>query len=443
METNLFHFDMLAALMAGLIGFIGLCVAVFSLRYLKGDRASGRFFTTLGAMIGSLFVLVCADHIVLFLGAWAAANLLLVRLMIHKAEWTAARASGRLAFQFLSFGFACILGGFILLAMHSGEMTVQGLLGATYDPLILTGSLTLIAIGAAVQCGLWPFQNWLLSSLNSPTPTSAIMHAGLVNGGGFLLVRLAPLYVQIPNLLMALFVIGLAAAIVGTLWKLMQSDVKRMLACSTMGQMGFMVVQCGLGLFPAAIAHLCWHGMFKAYLFLASGAAAQEKRLPVASAPSLAVFTLSLLCGIGGMAAFIGAARIDALAMDTTLFLSGMAFIAGTQLAISMLQKPSFTTLAFAAFATAAIGALYGFSVEAFKALLAPMELMQPQPLNALHIAGFIAMALCWLAMLFARGMAPAKNGTPRWLLRGYTEMLNASQPHPATITAIRNEYRY
>jgi len=127
------------------------------------------------------------------------------------------------------------------------------------------------------QSAIWPFHTWLISSLNSPTPVSAIMHAGLINGGGFLLTRFAGLFVQSTGMLQVIFFLGLLTALIGTLWKLMQHDIKRMLACSTMGQMGFMIAQCGLGLFPAAIAHLCWHGLFKAYLFLSSGSAAHEK----------------------------------------------------------------------------------------------------------------------------------------------------------------------
>ena len=87
------------------------------------------------------------------------------------------------------------------------------------------------------------------------------MHAGLVNGGGFLIVRFAPLYLNYPGILNIIFIIGLSTAIMGTLWKLMQSDIKRMLACSTMAQMGFMIAQCGLGLFSAAIAHIILHGL--------------------------------------------------------------------------------------------------------------------------------------------------------------------------------------
>lgn len=442
MGLEVFHFDALSAIMSILIGFIGLCVAAFSWRYLKGDHAQGRFFTTLGLMITALFVLVCANHIVLFLGAWVLANLLLVRLMVHKNSWRAARESGSLTFKHFAFGFAVMAGGFAMLYMQTGETSIQGLINSSYNPVVLTGALSLIAIGAMVQCGLWPFHRWLISSLNSPTPTSAIMHAGLVNGGGFLLARLTTLYIQLPDLLTVLFVIGMVTALVGTLWKLMQSDVKRMLACSTMGQMGFMIAQCGLGLFPAAVAHLCWHGMFKAYLFLASGGVAQEKRLDLGYPPSIKVFALSLLCGLAGAWAFVWAGHFNIAAGDTTLFLIGLTFIAGTQLAMPIMKNKPWKALPLAGLVTVLAGALYGFSIYAFESLLAPMALMQPQELSALHIIGFATLFIAWLSILF--GLNPERNGTmPRSMLRAYVAMLNASQPHPKTITAHRNHYQY
>jgi len=385
---------------------------------------------------------VSVDHIGVFMGAWAAANILLVRLMVHKKGWRAARASGRLTLQYFALGFAAMAGGFALLYTQTGQTSIQMIVHSQFDPAVLTAALSLIAVGAMVQSGLWPFHRWLTSSLNSPTPTSAIMHAGLVNGGGFLLARFAPLYGQVSELLLVLFVMGMVTALVGTLWKLMQSDVKRMLACSTMGQMGFMIAQCGLGLFPAAVAHLCWHGLFKSYLFLASGGVAQEKRLDLGYPPSMTVFALSLLCGAVGVVAFTWTGHMSITAGDTTLFLIGLTVIAGAQLAMPILKNAPLRALPLASLATLVTGALYGASVHAFETLFISMDIMKSQELNLWHVVGFAVLCLAWLSMLFARN--PVRNGDmPRWILRLYVVMLNASQPHPKTVTAHRNHYQY
>jgi len=258
------------------------------------------------------------------------------------------------------------------------------------------------------------------------------------------LARFAPLYLQATDLLTIFFILGLLTALVGTLWKLMQSDVKRMLACSTMGQMGFMIAQCGLGLFPAAVAHLCWHGMFKAYLFLASGSAAQEKRFDLQHPPSASVFAAALLCGLAGASTFTWAGNLDFHTGDTTLFLIALCVIAGAQLARPILQhKTAWQAAPLALLVTTTAGALYGFSVHAFKAFLEPLDFMQPQDLNAIHFIGFIILLTAWLLMLFRRPAEGKAASSPAWMLRLYVTILNASQPHPKTVTAHRNDYQY
>ena len=437
-----FHVDALALTMMVLVGFVGLFVALFSRRYLKGDRKYSEFFATLFCLIAAVFLMVTADHILLFLLAWAVSNLLLTRLMIHKPDWRAARFSGLLAVKNFAAGCISIIIALAILYVATGETSIQKLIHLKYQNPTLIVALLFLFIGAMTQSALWPFHRWLTSSLNSPTPVSAIMHAGLVNGGGFLLARFAPLCFQIPNMLTLLFIIGLISAILGTIWKLMQSDVKRMLASSTMSQMGFMILQCGLGLFPAAIAHLCWHGLFKSYLFLSSGSAAQEKRLDLNYPPAISAFFLSLLCGSVGAGTFVLSSHKNLFAGDTTLFIIGISFIAATQLALSILDKISWKNLLVAVCTTAVSGWLYGLSVYSIEHILSPLNIMQPQPLGIVHILAFSILAGLWAAVLFNRQY----NGSqylPGWMLRLYVMMLNASQPHPKTITAHRNHYQF
>ena len=327
---SLIFLDRLALVMMALVSFVGLSVASFSSRYLRGDRRQGRFYLHLAALLLSLGLLVSADHLLLFFVTWAVSNLLLVRLMLHKPEWRAARESSWLALKNFSLGFLFLAGAFLILYEISGETSIQAILRGDVGAKRFLFAAGLIFLSAMTQSALWPFHRWLTSSLNSPTPVSAIMHAGLVNGGGFLLARFAPLFLRQPAVLNAMFLMGVATALLGTLWKLMQSDIKRMLACSTMGQMGFMMAQCGLGLFPAAIAHLCWHGLFKAYLFLSSGSAAQEKRLDLEGPPRTGHFFLALACGAAAAALFSLVSGKELLTWDVHLFLVALALVAGT-----------------------------------------------------------------------------------------------------------------
>lgn len=438
---HLLHIDNLSLIMMALVGFVAISIASFASRYLKGDRKQITFYLNLIALTATVFIMVSADHILVFLISWVTSNFFLTRLMLHKAQWEAARQSYILASKNFGLGFVFFLSAIVILYSATGETSIQLILSKSVDDLWGVSAGLLILLAAMTQSALWPFHRWLTSSLNSPTPVSAIMHAGLVNGGGFLLARFAPMLSEQPIILTVLFIFGIATALIGTLWKLMQSDIKRMLACSTMGQMGFMVSQCGLGLFPAAVAHLCWHGLFKAYLFLASGAVAREKRLDLDYPPSLQQFALALLCGTLGAYTFSLTSGKNIWAGDTTLFLILLALIAGTQFALPIIRSHSRLKVPLAFLTTALVGSLYGFSVHMLELALNPLGISVPQPLNLLYLIALGALATAWLTILFARQPNPQQY--PGWILRMYVRMLNASQPHPKTVTAHRNQYQF
>jgi NAD(P)H-quinone oxidoreductase subunit 5 len=439
--TKLFYLDALSIVIMGLVAFIAICIGSYSLRYLEGDKKKRTFFLNLSMLVCTVFILLCADHLLLFLASWGVSNYLLAKLMLHKRGWEAARQSSILAGKNFGLGLLFLSAAALILYNATGLATIQGILSTPLEPWAAIASGILLLLAAMTQSALWPFHRWLTSSLNSPTPVSALMHAGLVNGGGLLLARFSPILAQQPVLMNMIFATGITTALLGTLWKLMQSDIKRMLASSTMGQMGFMIAQCGLGLFPAAVAHLCWHGLFKAYLFLTSASAAREQRLDLDYPPSTKHFLLSLICGAFGAYTFsLGSAKAIATA-DTTLFLTLLAMIAGAQFALPIISSRQQARLPLALLATAIMGICYGFSVYLIEHLLAPINMLVPQPLNALHFIAAALLIITWLAMLFVR---PIKSGSiPDWLLKKYVQMLNASQPHPETINAHRNKYQY
>ena len=435
------HVDRLSLLMMGLVSFVVLCVALFSSRYLKGDRKQRAFYGSLIALVLSVFVLVSADHLLLMLSSWLASSTFLALLMLHKKEWNAAKQSSLLAFKNFGLGLVFLSSAFLILFSVTNEASIQAIVKTEIEATWLTVSSLLILLTAMTQSSIWPFHRWLTSSLNSPTPVSSIMHAGLVNGGGFLLARFAPMIASQPAILNLIFIVGIVTAFIGTLWKLMQSDIKRMLACSTMGQMGFMIAQCGLGLFPAAVAHLCWHGLFKAYLFLASGSAVQEKRYNQDYPPSLKAFLLAIVCGLIGGYMFCITSSKNIFAYDTTLLLVVLATVAGTQFALTIIRGTPAVRFPLALMATALIGAVYGLSVNSVQWALAPLNMWHPQPLNHWHMIGLTALVAGWLGILFASNYE--KKRLPDWMLAAYVFILNASQPHPKTVTAYRNHYQF
>lgn len=440
--SSLFHVDALSIVMMVLVAFIGLCVSSFAWRYMKGDTKFRSFFIKLILLIVLVFTLVCADHLALLFIAWCLSNVLLVQLMIHKTGWQAAKASGLLTARIFFLGLVCMAAALVAFYWVTGDASIQSLVHRHVYTSTMLPALVLLLISAMTQSAIWPFHRWLISSLNSPTPVSALMHAGLVNGGGFLLIRFAPLYLNYSGLLTIIFVMGIISALLGTLLKLMQSDIKRMLACSTMGQMGFMLMQCGLGLFPAAVAHLVLHSMFKAYLFLASGGAAQEKRLKLDNPPRPLVLICALMCGMVGSYGFGLASGESWLAGDATLIPSFVVFLGASQCSLTLLNQNIRRNLLLALVAAGLFGAVCGGNVYLVVLALKPMQLMQPMLLNGIHYLGIIALALSWFFMLFIRNDERA-NQLPAWICKGYVIALNAGQPHPATVTVFRNQYKY
>ncbi len=439
---SLFNFDSIAMVMLPLIVFIGACIGSFSFRYMKGDTRYRMFFLYLLILLVSIGLLVCSDHIFLFLTAWLLSNSLLIRLMIHKPNWKAAKNSGMLAAKNYLFGALCITGAFLLLYLETGETSITALTQQKFKDSTIAPILLLLLIGGMTQSAIWPFHRWLVSSLNSPTPISAVMHAGLVNGGGFLIARFAPLYFNTSYFLDIMLLIGIITAIMGTFWKLLQNDIKRTLAFSTMGQMGFMLAQCGLGLFPAALAHLVTHGMFKAYLFLASGSAAQEIRYKTNYPPKAFLFISSLASGFLASYCFSIASGKPWFVQNTTMVLTAIVFLTASQTTLSVLSSEIRFRFPIAFITSSTLSIAYGSIVALITKGMEPAFLNRPQPLNYFHIGSIALLTLSWISLLFFENIRKI-NPLQKWISKVYVTALNKSQPHPETITTYRNYYKY
>jgi NADH-quinone oxidoreductase subunit L len=275
------YVDPLSTLMALLVSAIGLVVQVFSVRYMQDDPAYTRFFMLLDTIIAVILLMVLAGDLLTLLLAWHLLGVCLYFLLSHE---TRRRSATRYAFWTL---FTHRVGDLPLLAAtalayHSyGTLSLPELfqrIAAAPDATTVLGLPfaeamgLLILLAAFAKSAQFPFHTWLPYTMDGPTPVSALMHAGIVNAGGFLINRFAPVFVHTEHVLLLAFAVGLITTIMGSLMMLMQSDIKKALGYSTMGQMGYMVMECGLGAFSLAIYHLIAHGVFKATMFLGSGA---------------------------------------------------------------------------------------------------------------------------------------------------------------------------
>lgn len=434
----------LSLLLCSLILLVSFVVHRFSLRYMHGDRLYRRFFLLLSALTLSALTMVLADNLFLFWTAWSFSNLILVLLMIHKKDWVASKNSGVLAFYTLASGSVCLLIAFIILSLSYSTNSIQSLTQQPHFEHLsaLYLALSFILIAALTQSGLFPFHRWLISSLNSPTPVSALMHAGLVNGGGILLVKIAPLMILHQGLLTVLFLLGAVSALLGTLWKLMRHDVKKMLACSTMAQMGFMMMQCGVGLFAAAIAHLCWHGLFKAYLFLSSGSAVAQKKSEMTSSKTSPILLItSFIGGVAAMSSFAWVANKPITLVDASTFVLFFTFIAGAQLMISWIRSHQtglswVSGLLLASFS----GLMYGLSIHLIEWLLPVLSTLQAPKLSTLHWIMMSLFGVFWVGFNLGVNKKIEQSRIGCWF---YMNLFNASQPSAKTMTALRSDYNY
>lgn len=274
------YFDTLTALMALAVSAISLVVHLYSVRYMREDPAHTRFFVLLDAINATIMLMVLAGDLLTLLLAWHFMGVILYFLLNHD---TRREAANRYAFWTLithRIGDLPLLAAVALLYSSYGTLSIPVLFEAIAADPDRTGALglpvtdtvgLLILLAAFAKSAQFPFHTWLPYTMEGPTPVSALMHAGIVNAGGFLINRFAPVFAQTDSVLQVALLVGLTTALMGSVLMLMQSDIKRALGYSTMGQMGYMVMECGLGAFSLAIFHLIAHGIFKATLFLDSG----------------------------------------------------------------------------------------------------------------------------------------------------------------------------
>jgi NADH-quinone oxidoreductase subunit L len=278
--------DPLSLAMSVLVAGISLIVHVYSLNYMAEEPGYVRFFALLDLMTAAILLLVSAGDLLTLLAAWFAVGQLLYFLLGHNTE---REAAGRYAFwTFITYrlGDLPLVGAALLLAKAYGAWDLPTLFArVSADPHAQLGGVAvvplaalLVALAAFARSAQFPLHLWLPYTMDGPTPVSALMHAGIVNAGGFLFNRFAPLLVQAPDVLHLAFVVGLVTALLGSALMLTQNDIKKSLGYSTMGQMGFMIMECGLGAFPLAVYHLIAHGLFKATLFLSSGSVIGQAR---------------------------------------------------------------------------------------------------------------------------------------------------------------------
>lgn len=271
--------DAVSATMFLLVAAIGAVVADYSRRYLDGDPGQGRFMKWLALTLAAVLVLVLAGNLALMAAAWIATSLGLHRLLLFYPERPGAQLAARKEFLSARIADAALVLAVLLAWWSFGTLGIEAIRATAAEGGFAVHLIALLlAVAAILKSAQFPAHGWLTEVMETPTPVSALLHAGIINAGGVLLVRMADVLALSAGVLDLLLLVGTVTAVVGAAVMLTQASVKVNLAWSTVAQMGFMVMQVGLGAFAAALLHIVAHSAYKAQAFLASGGVIAVRR---------------------------------------------------------------------------------------------------------------------------------------------------------------------
>ncbi len=419
------------------VSFFSSIVQMYAANYMKGFKKQKQFLLLCLGFSIAVMLFVVSNHVALLVFFWFLMGLIMSRLIGIDTEWKEAQHAAKFARTNYFTGVLAFALGTALLVYTTGAYTkteiLSNLEAGTQWHLVLAALL--IVVAAIIQSAIFPFHRWLLSAMTSPTPASALMHAGFVNGAGILLTLFAPLLFK-ANILLLVFTIGGVTAIVAQFSKLLQVNVKQKLACSTIAQMGFMVMQCGLGFFSAAVTHLILHGFYKAYLFLSAGETVKnalpkpEEKLTVKPLQSLLIFASAILGGI-----LFGAITGKGIALNSGLFLTFIVAITVGQVVYNIINYAALTITKKLILTPLLI--IIGVSVYAlvFNGVTVLMHDMPmanvPVALTPVHIIFGIVFIVAFYIML---------SGIYKKIPWLYVKLMNVSQPLNRSVISFKNK---
>jgi NAD(P)H-quinone oxidoreductase subunit 5 len=410
--------DVISVVMLCLVSFVGWVVLRYAGSYVDGEARQGAFMGWMCATLAAVMLLITAGHLVQLVLAWIATSLSLHQLLLFYRDRVQARRAAHK--KFVTSGLSNIV---LLLAaavlwngFGTGDIaTILAEARAGNGGGFAIWAAALIALAAVLKSAQFPTHGWLTEVMETPTPVSALLHAGVINAGGFLMIRFADVMLTSHGVLAVLVMLGGFTAIFGGMVMLTQSAVKTSLAWSTVAQMGFMVLQCGLALFPLALLHIVAHSLYKAHAFLASGGAvdavARVRRPGPIAVPSgakvgqafLAAIAIYALMTVSFGAAGIGEKSPQGVALGAILIF-GVAYLIAQGLAGAAPKALTRTTVIYAL--AASVG---------YFALQAGAEALTAGTLPATPAPGPLEWALIVLAVISFGIVAVAQALFPLW----------------------------
>jgi NAD(P)H-quinone oxidoreductase subunit 5 len=421
------YYDALSAVISLLVSFVGAIVITYSKNYLDGDPGQGHFIKWLCLTLAAVLTLTISGNFLQFTLAWVASSLCLHQLLVFYQDRRAARLAARKKFIASRLGDLCLISTMALVYYVFGSLdfdvvfTKANALGdaATLPPQIHVIAMLLV-VGAMLKSAQFPFHGWLTEVMETPTPVSALLHAGIINAGGFLILRLSDMVsLSVPALEM-LAMVGGFTALFASVVMLTQTSVKVSLAWSTIAQMGFMMLQCGLGAFSAAALHIVAHSLYKAHAFLSAGSVVDISRASWVARPHGKPHPARLVVGLAGAVGLTWAVSLAfgaSLTRAPGVFALGAIMVMGvTHLVANAIdERPSpFVVLR-------GVGLAVGVAVAYFALQLGAEVLMSGSLPEKQALRGPLDLAIVGLvivlfgAVTVLQNAMPYKMADPRW----------------------------
>lgn len=279
---NVIQLDIVSSAMFVLVSTLALVVVRYSRTYLDGQRGLDRYARYLLLTVASVTVLVTSNNLAVLMVAWFATDVGLHQLLTFYRTRRQAIIVAHKKFLLSRLADACFVASIVLIGLDMGSLRIDVVnaiarASTTISPTLHLATVLLV-FGVLLKTAQLPFHGWMLQVMEAPTPVSALLHAGVVNIGGFVMIRLAPVMGHAYIAQSILLGVGLFTTIIAALVMAKGVAIKGTLAWSTIGQMGFMLVQCGLGAWHLALMHVLAHSLYKAHTFLSSGSIVRQWR---------------------------------------------------------------------------------------------------------------------------------------------------------------------
>jgi NAD(P)H-quinone oxidoreductase subunit 5 len=421
------YLDSVSATMFCLVSFIGAIVVAYSCNYLDGDPHQARFMRLLCRTLAAVLLVILSGNLFAFGLAWIATSLGLNALLLFYPDRPAARVAARKKAVVSRIGEICLIAAMVILYRHFGSLDYARLFSgedlvraANAYPFGLHVAALLLVATALLKSAQFPLHGWLIEVMETPTPVSALLHAGIINAGGFLVLRFS--HVIAPSLpsLEVLLLIGGFTALFGSIVMLTQTSIKASLAYSTIAQMGFMMLECGLAAFPAALLHIVAHSLYKAHAFLSSGSVIDIARASWTPSPGGTPHPARLFIATAGVLAIaIVAGRIFGItvAEQPGVFALGAVVLLGLVhlVAKGIDERPSPYVVGRTLVAAAFVAIVYFGLQLTVERLYSGVFPITDALRNPFGIGIVVLVVWSFAVVTFLQGLAPSESGTIRW----------------------------